>query len=70
MALEDDVKSWLTSKTIWGAIISAGGAIASAVFKLEIPVDVTTELAANLATIFGAALAVYGRVKAIKKIGK
>lgn len=69
MSLEDDVKGWLTSKTVWGGIIAALSAIASAVFELQIPVDFTTEVATNLAGLFGAGLAIYGRIKAVKKIG-
>lgn len=70
MSLEDDVKSWVTSKTVWGAIIAALSAIASTVFKLdEVPIDIVTELALNLATISGSILAIYGRIKAVKKIG-
>jgi hypothetical protein len=68
MSLEDDVKSWLTSKTIIGAIIAGGAAIASTVFKVEFPVGFETELATNLVGIIGAALAIYGRIKAVKKI--
>lgn len=68
MGLEDDVKGWLTSKTVWGAIIAGLSAILSAVFKLDFPVDFTVEIANSLAGFFGAALAIYGRVKAVKKI--
>lgn len=68
MSLEDDVKSWLTSKSVWGGILAGGSAIASAVFKLEFPVDFTVEMTNAIVGFFGAALAIYGRIKAVKKI--
>jgi hypothetical protein len=69
MSLEDDVKSWLTSKTIWGAIIAAASPVAASVFKLEFPPEFSADLAGQLGALFGALLAIYGRVKAVKKIG-
>jgi hypothetical protein len=68
MSLNDDVKGWLTSKTVWGGIIAAVSSVLSAVFKLEIPVEATTEIATSAAGIAGGLLAIYGRVKAVKKI--
>ena len=69
MALEDDVKGWLTSKAIWGGIIAAVATIAGAFFKVEFPEGFQGDVAASLAALFGSALAIYGRVKAVKKIG-
>lgn len=68
MSLDDELKSWLSSKTIWGGIISGVSVVATALFKLEFPVDFTTEMATLLAGIFGSGLAIYGRIKAVKKI--
>lgn len=68
MSLEDDVKSWLTSKTIWGGVIATAASIAGVIFKVEFPADFATEVSSQLVAVFGGLLAVYGRVKAVKKI--
>lgn len=68
MSLEDDVKSWLTSKTVWGGLIAALATIAGAFLKVEFPADFQSQLAADAATLFGSALAIYGRIRAVKKI--
>lgn len=64
----NETKSILASKTFWGSAIAAIGGIA-AVFGHTIDASVTAEVAEILAIIAGAALAVYGRIKADKKIG-
>jgi len=68
MSIENEVKSWLTSKTILGAVIAGVASVASVVFKVEFPVGFATEVGTSLAGVFGALLAVYGRIKAVKKI--
>lgn len=68
MSLEDDVKSWLTSKTIWGGLIATGASVAGAVFKIEFPQDFVVEVSTQIAAVFGGLLAIYGRAKAVKKI--
>lgn len=69
MSLENDVKSWLTSKTVWGALIAAASPVFASFFKLEFPPEFSAELAGYLGTLFGSLLAIYGRIKAVKKIG-
>jgi len=68
MSFDDDIKSWLTSKTIWGALIAAVATVAGAYFKVEFPADFQAQFATDAATLFGSALAIYGRIKAVKKI--
>lgn len=61
-----DAKSILESKAIWGALISVAGVLGGR-FGFEI-VD-SAGWAADLVALFGAGLAMYGRVKAVKRIG-
>lgn len=68
MSLEDDVKGWLASKTVWGGIIAAASAVAGTFFKLEFPADFTAQLATEITTLVGAAIAIFGRIRAVKKI--
>lgn len=68
MSLEDDVKSWLTSKTILGSLFAGVATIAGAYFKVEFPLDFATQMATDIATLFGVVFAIYGRITAVKKI--
>lgn len=68
MDLETEVKSWLTSKTILGAVFAGLATIAGAVFKVELPDNFAADLASDIATLAGLAIVVYGRFKAVKKI--
>lgn len=72
----DEVKSWLTSKTIWGAVIAL---VATALRMLGV-VDISgdeqnslLETVFNLVTAIGAIggslLAIYGRITAKTQIG-
>lgn len=67
----DGVKSLLTSKTFWGAAIAGLSAIAGLFGYTVVPEDQTAlvDNVAGLGGVFGALLAIYGRVKASKKIG-
>jgi hypothetical protein len=72
----DDYKTLLTSKTFWGAIIAGVAGLAGA-FGHNIPAgdqqDIVNQVSAGAGaafTVIGAALAIYGRIKAEKKIGK
>ncbi len=67
----DESKPWYTSRAIWGSII----AIVSSAFLLtghtvapEIQ-SVAADLLAQAGSVVGGALALYGRLKAEKKIG-
>lgn len=65
MALSDETKSFLTSKTIWGAVVAIVGAALSA-FHLD--VTGLNGIDGDIITVIGGALAIYGRVTAVKKI--
>ena len=63
----DNAKGFLTSKTIWGLVITA----AASVFGYNVPVGLETEVTTIVThgfEVFGLILAAYGRVKAEKKI--
>ena len=67
----NDVKSFLESKTIWAAIVTLGAA-ALAFFGYSVtPEDqaAVPELVAGIGGTVGALGAIYGRIKASKKIG-
>lgn len=62
-----EVKSFVTSKTIWGVVLMVIGSI----FGYNIPEGVDQEIAniaSTVAEAVGAVLAVYGRIAANKKI--
>jgi hypothetical protein len=68
----DDIKSFFKSKTILGIAVSAAGKILSAIFGVTIDSDTEAQLLSlvSLAISFGGdALAVYGRIKATKRLG-
>lgn len=61
------VKSFIASKTIWGVILMIAGSI----FGYNIPEGADQELAGIASVVMesvGAVLALYGRIKADKKI--
>lgn len=62
----EEVKSMLSSKTIWGALIAVVGALLGA-FGLE--ASSLTGMDSEIVTFVGSALAIYGRIAAVKKIG-
>lgn len=68
MDIEENVKSWAQSVTIWGAVIGAAVNVAGSVFSLEFPSDFTTAVATSVAGIFAAGIVIFGRIKAVKKI--
>ena len=63
----DGVKGFLTSKTIWGAIIAMVASIAKAAGYDIGGVDGWVN---EIVAVLGAGFAIYGRVVATKKIGK
>lgn len=74
----DDTKSLLASRTVWGAAIAILASIAGALgFAIGAPeqaaalglVDQILGEWDRLAALAGAALALYGRVKATRRIG-
>ena len=71
----DGVKNLIASRTFWGAIVAIGGA-AAGFFGHEIDAAtqavITDQAAATggaIATVIGGLLAIWGRIKASKKIG-
>jgi len=67
----DDVKSYLASKTVWGGVIAVLSAIAGVLGHGIAPADQTAivDALASIGGAIGGILAVYGRIKAEKKIG-
>lgn len=63
--MNKEVKSFLQSRTIWGAILAVVGAVLNA---SGFETGSLNGLDGEIVTIVGGALAAYGRVKAVKKI--
>lgn len=65
----DDVKSIFQSTTFWGIILTGVGSFLHSkgfdVTGLSVP-----DTAKDLVTLIGMAIAIRGRVKAVKRIGK
>jgi hypothetical protein len=61
----DDVKGLLESKTIWGALIAIVATI-SQLFGWDL--GNTDGLAEQLTALIGGAVAIVGRIKAVKRI--
>ena len=67
----DGIKSWLTSKTIWGALVALAGAVLPAL-GYTIGAEDQAAFLDNIDSLIvgvGAILAIIGRVTASKKIG-
>lgn len=62
----DGVKNFLTSKTIWGAVLALAAAGAG---LAGFDIGDAEGWVADLVAMFGAGFAIYGRVKAVKRIG-
>ena len=68
----EDFKSIFSSKTVWGAIIAIVAGIAG-IFGYSIGAEDQAQLAeigVSVASMAGGLIAIFGRVKASKKIGK
>lgn len=65
------VKGLVASKTFWGAALAVVGSIAGLLGYGFSPEEqkAVIEIGTTLATAFGGLFAIYGRVKATKKIG-
>ena len=63
--MSQEVKSFLQSRTIWGAILAVVGAVMNGA---GFDTGALNGLDGEIVTIVGGALAAYGRVKAVKKI--
>ena len=66
-----DVKTFFGSKTIWGGIITFGAGVAALLGYAVSDDDQTriVELITGAVGVFGAVVAIYGRIVASKKIG-
>jgi LytS/YehU family sensor histidine kinase len=62
----EESKSIFASKTFWGAIVAVIAGVA-ALFKIDLGDQ--EALATVIASLVGAIIAIYGRIKAVKKIG-
>lgn len=60
-----ETKGLLMSKTVWGAIIAIGATIAK---TAGFDIGDTEGLVNDIVVLVGAVIAMYGRVKAVKKI--
>ena len=60
------MKSLLVSKTFWGAVLSFGSILA---MKSGYNIGDSDGWAIALSGLAGSVIAVYGRIKAVKKIG-
>lgn len=68
----DGNQPWYASKTVWGGIVALLAGVAAAfgyVVDEAVQVDTATAITA-FASAIGGLVAVYGRIKATKKIGK
>ena len=63
--MNQDAKSFLQSRTIWGALLAVVGAVLNGA---GFDTGSLGGLDGEIVTIIGGALAAYGRVKAVKKI--
>ncbi len=63
--MNNDTKSFLQSRTIWGALLAVIGAVMTGAGFDAGPLN---GLDGEIVTIVGGALAAYGRVKAVKKL--
>jgi len=77
--MNDDPKSLLASRTIWGILIAGVGQVLPLIGVTLSPADISQAtdilqqvgaIATQAITVGGLALAWYGRVKATKVIGK
>lgn len=71
-----DDKAWYMSKGVWGGVIAFLGVIATRFFGIQINADdqiiITNYLVTGIgqgAAMIGGLLAIWGRIKATKKIG-
>jgi len=62
----EDVKGLLQSKTVWGVIVMV---LATLTPRLGLDIGDQTGLVADITALIGAILAIYGRIKAVKKVG-
>lgn len=62
----NEVKGILESKSVWGALLAIAGTVAS---LLGYDIGDTNGLANEIVVLVGSVIAVYGRIKAVKRLG-
>lgn len=62
----NEVKGILESKSVWGALLAIAGTVAS-LFGYDI--GDTNGLANEIVVLAGSIIAIYGRIKAVKRLG-
>ncbi|MFZ5650158.1 MAG: hypothetical protein ACOY4I_04800 [Bacillota bacterium] len=65
-----ETKKWWQSKAVWGGLVAVGGAVAGA-FGIQVDEQTKADIVDCIMVMAGAAggmLAIYGRLKADKKI--
>lgn len=62
----NEVKGILESKSVWGALLAIAGTVAS---LLGYDIGDTNGLANEIVVLVGSVVAIYGRVKAVKRLG-
>lgn len=68
----DQTKAWYASTAIWGGVIAVVAPAVAAIFHVTVSTQDTAQLAdalGGLGTAIGGIIAIFGRVKATKKIG-
>lgn len=67
----EDVKSWLASRAVWGGIIAVLSALAGLFGYTVAETDqvALVEAIAGIGAAVGGVIAIWGRIKATKKIG-
>lgn len=68
----NDFKNILASKTVWGGLIAVAAGLAG-IFGYTIGAEdqvAIVEAVTAIGSAIGGAIAIYGRIKATKKIGK
>lgn len=70
--MSDESKSWWMSKTVWGGVVALIGGILGVFDYTLAPEDqaLILEIAAGITTGVGGIVAIWGRTKASKTIGK
>ncbi len=66
-----DEKQWYQSRTVWGALVAIAASLAQ-IGGVDMASDLQNDLAGNLVSLSGALgglLAIYGRMKADKRVG-
>lgn len=67
----DEIKLWYQSRTVWGAVVAIAASLAQ-MGGVQLDAVTQGDIAGNLVSLSGALgglAAIYGRMKAVKKLG-